>query len=126
MNRAYFVAILCVSASLSGCVPRAPKAADTDDGDTVAVAAAHSLRDYGNALADVAESTAQSIDSGTLDSAAAVFDSAAAANKLARDSAFAPFAAALNAAAPPAGEFDGPRTAAAFRSAAAGFRRAAQ
>ena len=127
MKIACFSAVLLLSVSLAGCAPRTViPAVDPDTSDAVASAAAHSLRDYATGLADAAESTAVAIDAGTLDSAAAVFDSAAAANKAARDAAFAPFAAALNAAAPPAGEFDAARTAKAFRGAAAGFREAAK
>lgn len=125
----HFAAAVVLALIAASCAPTTvrPPAVDPDTiRSPVEAAAARSLAAYGAGLADAAEQTANAIEAGSLTSAAAVFDAAAAANKSAREAAFAPFAAALDTAVPPAGEFDGTATAKAFRDAAKGFRGAAK
>lgn len=115
---------------LTGCVP-APGGGTVRPKPTpdsgIAAAAEKSARDYDNGLAEVSDSIANRIESGELNSHAAVFDAFNSTSAATRAKAMKPYTDAVTERLKPAQvTFDKAAAVEAFRESAKGFREAAK
>lgn len=123
MKRLAFIAVLLLAGCAlkpDGTAPPAPSPAATLD-----AAAEKSMRDYANALAGVCDAVAGNLEKGQYKAQSQFFDDFKTQSEAARKTAMATWEQKFNDQVPHGKDaMDTAKSAAAFRQAAAGFRRA--